>query len=183
MTQAWRWQEVEIPVTQSRFPKFSEWVNKFRVIWERRVWRQYFTDDKKKFIVENEKDIPMDKVSKWKYWLSFNYFRAFPVYDYQTESVGILTMSQKTIIKFFHTLLQDADFKNPSEYDINITKTIKKVWWQEKTEYTFTPWKHKKLSKEAEKISSLTGVDMDAYYDCKPVEEIFTDIPQDESKF
>lgn len=166
---------VDVPQSWWRFPKFKEGQNRFRVIGERKVGWQYFVNAAKwvkKFIVEEKDDIPMEKVQEWKYGKSFGYFWAFPVYDYATKSVGILTVTQKSVINGFQEILADKDFSNPTEYDIKVKKTV--TW--DRTEYAITSWKHEQITEEIADLVVSTSIDMDAYYTCAPVEDIFTDI-------
>lgn len=161
--------DYEVPATESRFPKFSEWENKFRVIGGSKVWRQWFNVNDKKHITKNKDDVPMDEVKEWRFWKSIQHFRAFPVWDYQTKSVWILTITQKTLQRAFELTLKDEDYKDPKEYDIKITQT--KNW--DKTEYGFLPGKHKDLPDEILAEMLKVKVDMDAYFECKPVDDIF----------
>jgi hypothetical protein len=73
------------------------------------------------------------------------HFWAFPVWNYATESVQCLEVTQKGIQKAIKALTDDKDWGDPKKFDINITRTGEML----ETEYSVMPSPKKVMSKEA----------------------------------
>jgi len=91
-----------------------------------------------RYTVDNKPPKPLDKDKPLKPFLSF------VVWDYGTEMIRILTVKQATVIKPIQMLATDADWGDPSQYDI---KVIKKGEGKE-TKYIVNPVAPKPLSEE-----------------------------------
>jgi len=110
----------EIPASPSNYMKFQEGLNRIRILGSAIVGFEYFTVDNKPIrSKEAFKETPADIKENGK----VKAFWAFPVYNYQTKTVQILEVTQKTIMKDIKSLVDNSKWGNPIMYDIAITKT------------------------------------------------------------
>ena len=74
------------------------------------------------------------------------WFWALPIFDYQTDTLKIWVISQKTIRDRISALAADEDFGNPNHYDLKINRTGGGM----DTEYFVNPLPPSDLSKEVQ---------------------------------
>jgi hypothetical protein len=63
------------------------------------------------------------------------HFWAMPVWDYKTNSIQILELTQRTVMNAIEALYRDTDWGDPSKYDLKISKSGSGL----DTEYRVTP--------------------------------------------
>ena len=109
----------EIPQSQSNYMRFLEGINRFRILASAIVGYEYFSTDNKphrsKELFESTPDIKKDGKVK-AFW-------AFPVYNYQTNSVQILEITQKSIMGAIKSIVDNPKWGVPFLYDLAIIKT------------------------------------------------------------
>lgn len=127
-------EDYEIPAKENNYMKFSEEENRFRVLgsaihgWE--LWVKEEGAEKAKPI-RRHKDI--DFTSEERENADVNrftgkkkipqYFWAFPVWNYQTEKVEILEVTQTTVMEGIEDYLDDPDYgADPKQYDLVVTR-------------------------------------------------------------
>lgn len=111
--------DYELPESASRYMKFKQGDNKFRILASPIVGREGWKDKKP---VRKQVDAPwvtseVDKPEEIKH------FWAMPVFDYATNSVVILEITQKTVLKAIKSLAEDEDWGSPLNYDLLVTRT------------------------------------------------------------
>lgn len=132
----------EQPSAGSGYMKFQKGENRFRFLsspitgWEwwtdgadgeREVWRKPMTEGK-----------PAANLKPKHFW-------AAVVYDYQTKSVKILEITQKSIQSAILSFNDDADWGSPKEYDLCVNKSGDGL----ETEYLVTPKPRSPLPEKA----------------------------------
>lgn len=131
----------DIPESSGHYMKLQQGDNKIRMLDRPIDGKVYWTEDRKP--VRKRQDEPVDfripGTDKIKY------FWAFPVWNYAEESVQILELTQKTIMKEIRGISQDEDWGDPRFYDISITRSGDSL----ETKYSVVPKPKKKLSEEA----------------------------------
>lgn len=153
--------------TKSNYYKFVDGANTFRVLapavvgWE--YWTEEVVNGEKKNTphrVSKEDVIPMDKVTTNKFGnLNVNYFWAFPVYDFVSEKIQILEITQASIRKGMLGYINNAKWGNPMAYNFEVTKT--KV--NDKTEYSVIAEPKEELDKEIVKKFNDMKLDMSVW--------------------
>lgn len=116
-----------IPAGESKYMRFSEPENKFRVLGSAIVGFELWVKgkpvrkkDKESFNSDELLNADINKFTGKK--KTPQYFWAFPVYNYQTEKIEILEVTQVTIMRGIQDYLDDPDYGNPKDYDLNVIR-------------------------------------------------------------
>jgi len=86
-------------------------------------------------------------------------FWAFAVWNYQTESIQVLELTQKSIREAIQSYIDDEDWGSPFEYDLVITKIV-----GDQTKYSVKAKPAKSLSKEIEQQFIKTHINLKALF-------------------
>ncbi len=152
---------IKIPKS-SQFGKLQDGVNKFRVLsdivygWE--GWK-----DNKPFRHQGEvckikpEQVDLNQNGK----PNINYFWAMVVWNYQTQQVQVLELTQKTIMTPLYDLEMNEDWGDLKNYDIQIKK--EKVG--DKTNYTTLGIPPKPLSSEIGQAYEESDVDLNKLFE------------------
>lgn len=147
----------ELPETSGNYMRFQNGINRFRILGSATIGYEYFTVENKpkrsKEPFENTPDIK-EKGKVKVFW-------AFPVWNYQTNSIQILELTQKTIMSAIKFLVDNPIWGNPQKYDITVTKTGEGL----DTEYSVMPNPHSEINKTI--IDEFMGRTID-------IEKLFT---------
>lgn len=138
----------EIPKSTGSFMKLEKGDNKFRILASPLAGYKYWIDENGKrkpqrflSVEEANPKLITDKNP-------LKYFWAFPVWDYTTESVMILELTQVTILRAIQAMTNDPDWGDPCEFDVVVTRTGDGL----ETEYTIMPKPAKKLDEIAQAV-------------------------------
>lgn len=112
----------KVPTT-SNYMKFVEGKNKFRVLSSAIVGYEYWTKDNKPMRSAEPfegvpEDIKTDKDGKY----NINHFWAFIVWNYEAKRVQILELTQKGLMNYIQSLVNDEVWGNPKGYDLVVTR-------------------------------------------------------------
>lgn len=118
----------EIPKTEGNYTRFTDTETKFRVLDSAIVGFELWVDgkplrrkQKSEFTGEQLAGADINKFNGMKKLPQ--YFWAFPVWNYNTEKVEILEVTQKSIMNGLNDFLSDPDYgEDPKEYDLIIVK-------------------------------------------------------------
>ena len=146
--------DYETPQGASNYMRLEEGANKFRVLSSAIVGYEYWIDEggKRKPIRERDfSDVPNEFKNDMKH------FWAFIVWSYQSESVQILEITQKTIMSFITALVQDEAWGDPKEYDISIFRKGEGL----ETSYSVVPTPPSTLDVDAD----ISGINLEALYE------------------
>ncbi len=129
--------DYKTPSSSNLYLKLQEGENKFRILSKPILGWEEWTLDKKpmRYTMEDKpsKPIAKDKPPK--------HFWAFIVYNYATDCVQIMQVTQNSIRKSIEALCRDTDWGDPYYYDIKITKSGSGM----DTEYKVNPIPHKPI--------------------------------------
>ncbi len=132
MTNSFLEKSYEVPETKSNYLKFQEGDNRFRVLSSAIVGWQYFTAQNKPVRSREPFDgIPKDIKENGK----VKHFWAFICYDYQSESIKILEITQVSIMEAIKALIDNQKWGNIFLYDLNVGRTGEGL----ETKYTVQP--------------------------------------------
>src|SRR3989304_1467359 len=114
----------------SNYMKFEKGENRFRIL-EKPIIGYEIWIDKKPLRFRLNEAIPHEKADKAASQVEdgrafVKEFWAMPVWDYKTESVRILEITQKRILKAIETLARNAKWGSPLGYDLVVTRSGEK---------------------------------------------------------
>lgn len=144
-----------VPKTNSKYLKFEEGQNKFRILSSAITGFIDWTEDKKPL---RTKEQPQQLVNPSK---PAKHFWAFVVFDYKAQEVKILEITQVTIQSAIYDLHCDTNWGSPLNYDITVKKTGKDM----ETKYSVIPTPPMPLKPEIKQLYEGLKIDLNALYD------------------
>lgn len=169
----------EVPVKTGTYMKFEDGENRFRILARPVMGYEYWVDstgaiqDRTESRIKGETYKPVRTkkgavISPEQYDAS-KHFWAMPVWNYKTNQVEILQITQKTILQAIVTFNRMEEWGSPLGYDIQVFKKGTKL----DTTYQVTPAPHKPLTEEQKKAFEDTPVNLEALFSGKdPFEKI-----------
>lgn len=116
-----------IPQAPSNYLKLEEGQNIFRILGSAIVGWEYWIQDKennrKPVRVKSKDEVPAEYFGNKDNRNNAKYFWAFPVYNFETNSIQVFEVKQKTIMNALEALVKSKSWGDPKEYNITITKT------------------------------------------------------------
>lgn len=123
--------------------RFKEGTTRFRILSKKAVTGFVFWNNQNKPVrvkeqpkTDRPEGIRFDDKGKPD---KIKHFWVVVVYDYASESVAILEITQATIQRAIHALFQDSDWGHPNGYDIKVTRSGSGI----DTDYQVSPVPHK----------------------------------------
>lgn len=122
-------EDYKLPKSGNGFMKFEKGESLFRVLDKVVMGYEYWTDDNKVFrsytpfesLAPNAKR-QENKKTKEQEVIQPKHIWVMPVWNYKEEAVQILTVSQKTVQEAILALGYDADWGNPTDYDLKVVR-------------------------------------------------------------
>lgn len=151
------------PAGSSDFMKLQDGENKIRIMSDAVIGWEGWKNDKpfrREGIEKNIEDDEVDIDQKYSKKPKISHIWAFIVWDYESESIKLFTLTQKTIMKSIDSLVNDDDWGDPKEYDIGINKIVKGG----RTSYEIKPYPPKKLSSDIIKAFKDTEIDIQSIF-------------------
>jgi len=144
------------PSTEGGYMKFKAGQNKFRVLGSALIGWEYFNQDNKpqRFAMDMKPSAPKDIKADGK----VKHFRAFPVFNYQTNSIEILELTQSSIMGTIKEYIDNPKWGNPTAYDIIVGRTGEGL----ETEYTVTVDPKEAIDKEVQEAYKQMNIYMEA---------------------
>lgn len=133
--------DYEIPASISNYMKLEDGTNRFRILSPAIIGWEYWTEDAEGRHPIRVKDKGTATPPNGE---TLKHFWAFKVWNYQTQSLQVLELTQKTLHIAIKGFAADPDWGSPLGYDIVITKEGEKL----KTKYSVIPKPAKPLAKE-----------------------------------
>ena len=134
-----------VPKGDSKYMKFEQGDNKFRFLLKPIFgwlgWKTVDGKDKPFRFRMDEKPTDLSEFRNSR----ISHFWAMPVWNFQTKSVEILEITQKTILKPIENFARNEDWGSPLTYSLNIHK---EGTTKEDTAYIVTPSPHKDVPEE-----------------------------------
>jgi hypothetical protein len=155
---SWLPPEYKVPEGASQFMKFVKGTNQFRVLSEPVIGFEVWEDSAEgrkphrfKSFQEAVNSPFSDKIK---------HFWAFAVWNYESENVQVLQITQKTIMRAIEALNIDEDWGSPLEYDLVVKKTGDGM----ETEYTVQPKPKKPVTKEITEAVKASNLDLQTLF-------------------
>ena len=150
--------EFEQATKSNNYMKIQKGENKFRILSEPIGGWVEFIDNKPKRYKIDEKPIKSHDPEK-----PLKFFSAFIVFDYLTEDVKILEITQAGVRKDIQALSQDSDWGSPFSYDIKVTRTGEQL----KTKYSVVPGAKSNISDYIKQCFNSKPINLEALFDGK----------------
>ena len=157
--------DYKIPSTPSRYMKFQEGKNKFRILANPITgWEWWVQEGKKKSPRRTKRfaDVPEFYQSEEAGRNQARHFWALKVYNYATGKVEVLEIKQKKIMAGIKNLNNNEEWGSPLGYDLIVTRTKTGAEARD-VEYAVIPTPKKPLSKEV-KEAAKEEIDLEALY-------------------
>lgn len=146
----------------SSYMKFEDGANKFRIVSPITTGSEWWEDSdgtRKPYRVETYDDVPTER------WTGGDdrpkHFWAMVVWNYNTKSLQVLELTQKSLQKALEALEMNPDWGDLVKYDITITKSGK----GRETSYSPpTPSPSKPLPAEVKKAVDSAKIDLTALF-------------------
>lgn len=147
----------EVKDTPNDYMKLNEGEHRVRILCSPIIGHESWTEDNKpqRFKTYQEAVNAPSKDG------NIREFHAFIVWDYATEMVRVLNITQKTIQKWVFMQTQDEDWADPTQYDI-VIKRIGKT--KDDTEYTMTAKLPKPMSQQIKDAFSEVRIVPNNYF-------------------
>lgn len=173
----------EVATNTSKYAKIEKDKElKIRILSKPIIWFEYFMADKKpnrsrtrfeKLINPAISPFTGEEVKQSEFW-------AFTCYNYWTKNIEIFQTTKTQIKNAIMNLYMDADFWEPTKYDLKIKKTGEKT----DTVYHVTPISMTPISKEIQELFEKTPVNLEALFDWKdPFSTIKDEISIEDNPF
>ena len=162
--------DYKIP-TQSRYMKFKEGANRFRILADAIIGTEYWIEEeddegkqvRKPIRVKPNTSIPVKDITLNKFGNpSINHFWMFPVYNYESQKVQLLEITQKKIMEAITALINNPKWGDPKEYDIVVTRNE-----GEKVTYLTNPDPKEKIEKFILEEYKSVPINLDAIWEGK----------------
>jgi len=155
--------DYELPASNS-FMKFSAGKNKFRIMSPLTTGYEYWTIEDKPIRSRTEfTETPNIKVDPKTGKSNINHFWAVVVYNYATEAIQILEVTQKGIQKYILGLVNDSDWGKPQGYDLVVTREGDGL----ATKYTVAANPHKDMPADIVEEYKKSGITAESLFEEK----------------
>lgn len=154
---SWLPKDYEVPKPSNNYMKFEQGANKFRIMSQPIMGWEYWNTQGKPVRLKNQ---PTETPADLREGDKIKHFWAFKVFNYKTNKIQILEITQASIQGPMTELVSNDDWGPPQDYDITITKKGEKL----DTEYTVTPSPHKDVPQEAKNALRDTKIDLEALF-------------------
>ena len=157
----------ETPASEQNYMEFEEGTNTFRVLSPAIVGYEWFEDTgdggRVPRRVRTEEEIPTEVSNAVNDRDRAKHFWAFTVYNYNTQSIQVLKLKQKTIQRAIEAYSKNPKWGNPMGYDLNVekVKTGSRDW---DVEYTVIPEPPTPLDAGIAELAKFIPVRLEAMY-------------------
>ena len=154
-----------IPKGESNYMRLSEAENKFRVLSSAVVGYELWVEGKplrmrvNEFTSEQLAKADMNKFTGKR--KTPQYFWSFVVYNYQTQKIEILEVTQVTVMRGIEDFLNDSDYGDPKTYDLTVIRDEA----GDRVEYRVKAKPPKKLDEGITKAYEDMNINLNALFD------------------
>ena len=155
--------DYEVPVSVGNYMKFQDGENTFRVLSSAITgWEYWNKENKPVRKAQGWSEVPDDiKLNADMSPTAIKHFWACIVWNYATNSVQILEITQKTIQTAIKALVKNKKWGDPKGFDISVTRTGENL----DTEYSVMPNPHSEIPQEAVDSMMKKNINLEALFD------------------
>ncbi len=148
-------QDYTVPSGNSSYMKLEKGENKFRILSKPILgWLDWQDKTPLRFKMDEKPAKPIDPQKK------IRHFWAMIVWNYRSEQVQILEVTQASIHDALRSLVNDSDWGAPYSYDVKVIKTGDGM----ETEYQVNPVPHKPITVDIEEAFKAKPIQLDLLY-------------------
>jgi hypothetical protein len=157
----------ETPESEQRYMELAEGVNTFRILSPAIVGYEWWEDTEDggrvPRRVRTAEEVPAEVRNAVQSRQKAKHFWAFPVYNYQTNSIQVLELKQQTIMRAIEAFVKNPKWGNPQGYDLTVekVKTGSKDW---DVEYNVVPEPPTPLDAGIAELAKMVPVRLEALY-------------------
>lgn len=145
----------EAPKASNFYMKFVEGENKFRILSQPILgWEDWLDKKPVRFKMANKPQKPIDPKK------AIKHFWAMIVWNYNSEEIQVLHLTQATLRKSLEALCNDPDWGAPYFFDLKVMKTGEGI----DTEYSLNPLPHKELAPHIKEMFNERRCNLDALF-------------------
>lgn len=152
--------DYKIP-SQSNYMKLEKGSNKLRVLDSAITGFEWWEEDQNGGRKPHRRRTFQEAVKQGQE--PIKHFWAFPVWNYATQSVQILEITQKSVMAMITSYVNNEDWGDPKEYDLTVNREGDGF----DTEYTVIASPHKKVTDEVVQAYKNTSINLNALYEGK----------------
>src|SRR5919109_1433785 len=116
----------ETPESEQRYMALAEGINTFRILAPAIVGYEWWEDtgngDRVPRRVRTAEEVPAEVRNATDSRDKAKHFWAFPVFNYQTNTIQVLEIKQQTIMRAIEAFLKNPKWGSPMGYDLTIEK-------------------------------------------------------------
>jgi hypothetical protein len=158
----------ETPESERNYMEFAEGMNTFRILSPAIVGYEWFedtgTDDRMPRRVRTEEEVPVEVRNAANDQDRAKHFWAFVVYNYATQSIQVLKLKQKTIMRPIEAYMKNPKWGNPMGYDLTVEK-VKTGSRERDVVYHVIPEPPMPLDEGIAELARHIPVQLEALYD------------------
>jgi hypothetical protein len=157
----------ETPESEQRFMELAEGTNTFRILSSAIVGYEWWEDagngDRVPRRVRTAEEVPAEVRNATQSRDKAKHFWAFPVFNYQTNTIQVLELKQQTILRAIEAFVKNPKWGNPQGYDLTIekVKTGSRDW---DVEYNVIPEPPSPLDEGIADLAKHVPVRLEALY-------------------
>jgi hypothetical protein len=158
----------ETPESEQRYMELAEGQNTFRILAPAIVGYEWWEDtgqgDRVPRRVRTAEEVPAEVRNATDSRNKAKHFWAFPVFNYQTNTIQVLEIKQQTIMRAIEAFVKNPKWGNPQGYDLTIekVKTGSRDW---DVEYNVIPEPPSQLDEGIAELAKSVPVRLEALYD------------------
>jgi hypothetical protein len=157
----------ETPESEQRFMELAEGTNTLRILAPAIVGYEWWEDTgdggRVPRRVRTAEDVPTEVRNATDSRNKAKHFWAFPVYNYQTQTIQVLELKQQTILRAIEAFVKNPKWGNLKDYDLTIekVKTGSRDW---DVEYNVIPEPPSRLDEGIAELAKSVPVRLEAMY-------------------
>jgi hypothetical protein len=156
------------PEVQSNYMTLEEGVNSFRVLSPAIVgyewWVEKESEGRRPVRVRTLDEIPDEVREATDSRQKAKHFWAFSVYNYATQTIQVLEIKQKTVMRAIEALLKNPKWGDPQGYDLQIEK-VRTGSQERDVEYNVIPEPPSTLDEGIVELAKSVPVRLEALYE------------------
>jgi hypothetical protein len=156
------------PESEQRYMVLEEGQNTFRILSPAIVGYEWWEDtgngDRVPRRVRTEEEVPSQVRNAGSSLDQAKHFWAFTVYNYDSQSIQVLELKQKSIMRAIEAYTKNPKWGNPQQYDLTIEK-VKTGSRERDVEYHVIPEPPSPLDEGIAELAKMAPVRLEALYD------------------
>ena len=160
--------DYQAPEVQSNYMTLEEGVNSFRILSPAIVgyewWVEQGVEGRRPVRVRTLEEIPDEVREATDTWQKAKHFWAFAVYNYASQTIQILEIKQKTVMRAIEAFVKNPKWGDPQNFDLQIEK-VRTGSQERDVEYNVIPEPPSTLDAGIMELAKQVPVRLEALYE------------------